>query len=190
MTSDGITGGTRGDRVWAAVAPVEPAGGSLCRAAIGGLRLLFGLLWLQGVGWKSPAVPFDQSRGFFYDFVEGAVSNEVFAPFAWVVDTLVLPNWTLFAWATWITEILLATFLVLGLATRLFALVGAGLSVGILLSVANTPDEWGWAYWMMIGGHLVLFATAAGRVGGLDGVARPGWLRSRHWLARALVRAS
>ncbi|MEO7571613.1 MAG: hypothetical protein ABIX10_04185, partial [Acidimicrobiales bacterium] len=70
MTSDAITRGTPADRMWAAVAPVEPAGGSLCRAAIGGLRLLFGLLWLQGVGWKSPAVPFDQSSGFFYDFVE------------------------------------------------------------------------------------------------------------------------
>lgn len=174
----------------AALEPVEPVGGGVSRGAIAGLRILFGLLWLQGVGWKSPAVPFDQSSGFFYEFVKGAVSREVFAPYAWVVKTVVLPNWTFFAWGIWITEILLATFLVLGLATRLFALVGAALSAGILLSVANTPNEWGWAYWMMIGGHLVVFATAAGRVGGLDGVARPGWLRSQHWLARALVRAS
>ncbi|MEO6317544.1 MAG: TQO small subunit DoxD [Acidimicrobiales bacterium] len=188
--SDVIDRGSPAEGRWAAFEPVEPVGGSVSRGAIAGFRILFGLLWLQGVGWKSPAVPFDQSSGFFYDFVKGAVSNEVFAPYAWLVDTLVLPNWTMFAWATWITEILLATFLVLGLATRFWALVGAALSAGILLSVANTPDEWGWAYWMMIGGHLVVFATAAGRVGGLDGVARPGWRRSRHWLARALVRAS
>ena len=190
MVDEGLAAAGRGAPPDHAVTPIPLGGGVASRAIIWALRTLLGLLWLQGVGWKSPAVPFDQSSGFFFDFVEGAVSNEVFAPYAWAVDTFVLPNWTIFAWGTWTVEILLATFLLLGLATRLWALVGAALSLAIFLSVANTPDEWGWAYWMMVVGHLVLFATAAGRVGGLDGVARPGWLRSNHWLARMLVRAS
>jgi thiosulfate dehydrogenase [quinone] large subunit len=38
--------------------------------------------------------------------------------------------------------------------------------------------------------HLALFATAAGRFFGLDGLLRPQWLASPGRVARLLVRAS
>jgi hypothetical protein len=37
---------------------------------------------------------------------------------------------------------------------------------------------------------VALFATAAGRYGGLDGLLRPEWELSRSWAARWLVRVS
>ena len=159
------------------------------RAVLAGLRIGLGLLWLQGAGWKNPAT-FGRDRGFFYDFMADAVDNAVFPPFAWVVEEVVRPNFTLFAWAVFLTEVLLATFLLLGLATRLWALIGAAQSTAILLSLANTPNEWGWSYWLMIAAHLAVFATAAGRYAGLDGLLRPAWSRSSDAIARLLVRAS
>ena len=159
------------------------------RVVLAGLRIGLGLLWLQGAGWKNPAT-FKRHSGFFYDFVADAVENEVFAPFAWVVEEFVLPHFTLFAWAVFLTEVLLATFLLLGLATRLWALIGAAQSTVILLSLANTPNEWGWSYFLMIGAHLAVFATAAGRYAGLDGVLRPTWRGSSNPLVAMLVRAS
>lgn len=167
----------------------EVARGRLEQWLIGGVRVVAGLLWMHGVGWKNPA-RFDAHGGFFYDFVADAVNHEVFAPYAWLVREVVLPHFTLFAWMVWMTELSLAVFLLLGLATRFWALVGVAQSTAILLSVANTPNEWGWSYWLMIAVHLLLFATAAGRFGGLDGLLRPAWQERNGPLARMLVRAS
>ncbi|MBA2428308.1 MAG: TQO small subunit DoxD, partial [Thermoleophilaceae bacterium] len=80
--------------------------------------------------------------------------------------------------------------LVLGLFTRLFALVGVGQTTAIALSALNAPHEWIWSYLLMILAHLAVFAMAAGRSGGLDGVLRPIWARKDTALARLFLRAS
>ena len=77
-----------------------------------------------------------------------------------------------------------ATGLLFGLATRLWAAVGAVQSLSIGLTVARVPDEWGWSYWLMIAAHVAVFAApAAGRVWSLDAslrrrADRPGRLPS------------
>ena len=60
----------------------------------------------------------------------------------------------------------------------------------IMLSILNAPHEWYWSYLLMLLAHMALFATAAGRYGGLDGLLRPSWHRSRSRFARLLVRLS
>jgi thiosulfate dehydrogenase [quinone] large subunit len=155
-----------------------------------GLRVTLGLLWLVNSGWKRPP-DFGQNRGRgLYAFTRDAVEHEVFAPFAWVVREVVLPNFAFFGWAVLLTEAALGAFLLLGLATRFWAVVGLVQSVFITLSVLNTPGEWEWSYYLMMAGHLGVFALAAGRVGGLDGVLRPAWERSGSTVARLLLRAS
>jgi thiosulfate dehydrogenase [quinone] large subunit len=155
-----------------------------------GLRVTLGLLWLVNSGWKRPP-DFGQNgnRG-LYAFTRDAVEHEVFAPFAWVVREVVLPNFRFFGWAVLLTEAALGAFLLLGLATRFWAVVGLVQSAFITLSVLNTPGEWEWSYYLMMAGHLGVFALAAGRVGGLDGLLRPVWGRSGSRVARALLRAS
>jgi thiosulfate dehydrogenase [quinone] large subunit len=63
-------------------------------------------------------------------------------------------------------------------------------SVAIALSVLNAPHEWPWSYYLMIAVHLLLFATAAGRVWGLDGLLRPVWAASQGRWSRLALRLS
>jgi len=102
----------------------------------------------------------------------------------------VLPNFTFFGWLVLLVEAALGAFLVIGLATRFWALIGIAQTVVIALSVLNAPHEWYWSYLLMLLVHVALFATAAGRYAGLDGLLRPEWELSRSRTARWLVRAS
>jgi thiosulfate dehydrogenase (quinone) large subunit len=161
------------------------------RALLAVVRIGVGLLWLQNVGWKTPP---DFGRGDppggLYLSASYAVSHQVFPPFAWVMDRFVLPNFTFFGWMVLLVEAALGAFLVIGLATRFWALVGIAQTVAIALSVLNAPHEWYWSYLLMLLVHVALFAAAAGRYAGLDGLLRPGWELSRSSAARLLVWAS
>ncbi|RSM85224.1 DoxX family membrane protein [Kibdelosporangium aridum] len=143
-------------------------------------------MWIQNVAWKDPSEGFAGLR----NWTRLAVDRPVLSPYAWLVDNVVLPNMTLFGWITLLVEAGLGAFLLAGLATRLWALIGAAQSMVIALSVLNAPHEWPWAYYLMILIHLAFFATAAGRAYGVDGVLRPSWQASSHPLARVLVRLS
>jgi len=171
------------------VAPLPPS--RMDRALLAVVRIGVGLLWLQNVGWKTPP---DFGRGDppggLYLSASYAVSHQVFPPFAWVMDRFVLPNFTFFGWMVLLVEAALGAFLVIGLATRFWALAGIAQTVAIALSVLNAPHEWYWSYLLMLLVHVALFAAAAGRYAGLDGLLRPGWELSRSSAARLLVWAS
>lgn len=153
-------------------------------------RIVLGLLWIQNSGWKTPPDFGRNSGGGLYKFTSFAVEHEVFAPYAFAVRELILPNFIVFGWLVLIVEASLGAFLLLGLATRMWALLGVAQSLAIALSVLNAPGEWSWAYYLMIAAHLGVFAAAAGRYWGLDGVLRPAWERSDSRLARLLLKAS
>lgn len=148
-------------------------------------RVGVALLWVENVGWKRPP-GFSSLRAYTVD----AVDHPVLAPWSWLVTHLVLPNFTFFAWATLAVEVSLGVFLLLGLATRLWALVGLAQSLVITLSVLNAPNEWEWSYYLMMLAHLALFATAAGRAYGLDGALRPYWRASGTRVSRLFLKAS
>jgi thiosulfate dehydrogenase [quinone] large subunit len=159
-------------------------------AAIAAARVGVGLMWIQNSGWKTPP-DFGEDRGDgLYAQTRLAVEHEVLAPWAWLVEHVVLPNFAFFAWTTLLVEAALGAFLLVGLATRFWALVGAGQSVLITLSVLNAPGEWHWSRFLMVLVHVLLFATAAGRYYGLDAVWRPLWQRSPGRFSRLLLRAS
>lgn len=160
------------------------------RLTLAGVRIVMGILWLTNAGWKTPP-EFGRSGGRgLYRFTTFAVEHEVFAPFAFVVREVVLPNFILFGWTVLLLESCLGAFLLLGLATRFWALVGAAMAAVITLSTLNAPGEWNWGYYMMVAIHLALFATAAGRFVGLDGLLRPVWAQRDSGLARLMMRAS
>jgi len=164
--------------------------GRAARGAVWFIRVVVALVWLQGAGWKRPP-DFGESTGTgLYRYTRYAVEHPVFGPWKVIVREIVLPNFTVFGWAVLLLEAALGGFLLLGLATRFWGLVGAAQAVAIGLSAANAPREFGGTYWLLVVANLAVFATAAGRVGGLDGVLRPAWLSAdRRWY-RWLVRAS
>ncbi len=134
------------------------------------LRILLGLLWLYNVSWKrAPDFGQDAGNGLF-KFTSYAVSHPVLPPYSWVVDHLVLPAFTPFGWLVLIAETTLAVLLLTGAWVRLAAAIGVAQSVAIALSVAYAPHEWPWSYWLMIGAHVVILLSSAGRVLGVDGV--------------------
>ncbi len=175
---------------------VSPAADALTesrlnRALIAVLRIGVALLWIQNVSWKDPPT-FGEgaSPSGLYQFTNFAVEHPVFPPYSWLVEHVVLPNFAFFGWTVLLVESALGAFLLIGLATRLWALVGIAQTVAIALSVLNAPNEWVWSYLLMLLAHVALFATAAGRYAGLDGVLRTGWQSSQSKVARLLVRAS
>jgi thiosulfate dehydrogenase (quinone) large subunit len=149
------------------------------------IRIALGILWASNAGWKRP--PEFESLHRFTSF---AVSHPVFPPYSWLVDNAILPNFAFFGWLVLLVEAALGAFLLVGLATRFWAVVGMLQTTAIALSVLNAPNEWEWSYYLMFLAHLAIFAAAAGRVAGLDGLLRARWRASQGLLARALVRAS
>ena len=148
--------------------------------AIGSVRIVAGLLWLANLEWKRPPDFGRNQKNGLYKYVDGAVAHKVFAPWSWIVEHVVLKQYTLFGWSTLLLESMLAALLLLGLWTRPVALFAALNSVAIGLSVLHYPNEWPWSYYLMIALHVLLFATAAGRHVGLDGVRQRGDAARRH----------
>ena len=165
--------------------PEDLDNGAWTRRAVLLLRLALGLLWASNVAWKLPP-----SFGNLRQYVVDASTHQVLAPFGWLMSHLVLPNFVPFAWATLLFESLLGVLLLAGLLTRLAAVLALFQVGAITLSVANTPGEWPWSYFLMMLAHLVVLAVGAGRVGGLDGLLRPQWRTSPSTLAAFAMRAS
>lgn len=159
--------------------------GRSTRVVIAVLRVAVALLWIQNVNWKLPP-DFVRLR----QFTNFAVEYPVFPPFSWIVEHVVLTNFTLFGYVTLLTEFSLGAFLLAGLFTRFWAAIGILQTLAITMSVLNAPHEWHWSYYLMIAAHVVLIATAAGRVAGLDGLLRPRWRISSNPLAKLALRAS
>jgi thiosulfate dehydrogenase [quinone] large subunit len=167
-------------------ASADPLASSrLSRVLVTVTRVGLALLWMQGAGWKTP--PRFEA---LHKWTSYAVSRPVLEPWAWFVDNFVLPNFIFFGWTTLLVEASLGAFLLVGLATRLWALVGIGHTLVITLSTLYAPHEWVWSYLLMLLMHIAVFATAAGRFGGVDGLLRPRWQHATGRLARLLVRAS
>ncbi len=137
-------------------------------AALTALRITVGLLWLYNVSWKRPPDFGESSGNGLYGFTKAAVDHPVFPPFSWVVEHLVLPQFTAFGWMVLAAETVLAVLLLTGTLVRVAALVGLGQSLAIGLSVAQAPGEWPWSYWMMIAIHVALVFTASARYAAVD----------------------
>lgn len=143
---------------------------------LGSARIVVGLMWLANLHWKVPPGFGEPTGGGLYKYSESVTRNSTFAPFTWLTEQIVLPNFTLFGWVTVIAETAIAVLLLVGYRTKLAALAGAAMTVPIFLSVIyyDRSDEWSWAYFLMFASHLLIYASDAGAHLGLDGVLRRG----------------
>jgi uncharacterized membrane protein YphA (DoxX/SURF4 family) len=107
------------------------------------------------------------------------------------IDGFVKPNIRWFGFVVWGMEAFIFATLLLGLFSRLGALVALAQSGQLWIGLAgiSTPAEWEWSYNLMVVLSLLLLGFAAGRIVGVD-----AWLRPRlqaasergNWLARLL----
>jgi thiosulfate dehydrogenase [quinone] large subunit len=157
-------GGPRADQArvgWlAATAPLWP----LALA-----RIVYGLLWWQQSKWKVPSDDFGRiSGGGLWYWVHEEIRYPTLTAYKQFLETVVIPNWTLFGWMTLVTETFIGATLILGLFSRLGALVGLGMAINVTLGILSVPHEWGWTYTMLIMFPAVFLLTGAGRSLGLD----------------------
>lgn len=158
--------------------------------SLAALRIGIAVMWIQNASWKVPPdFGEDADNGLFF-WASRAVDYPVLAPFSTFVEAIFLPNIALLGWAILLTEAALGAFLLVGLATRFWCLVGIAQTLAITLSVLNAPHEWHWSYFLMMLAHIVLVGTAAGRSFGLDGVFRPVWRTSSGPIAAIMLRLS
>jgi uncharacterized membrane protein YphA (DoxX/SURF4 family) len=134
-------------------------GSRLTPWALAALRIFAGALWLANLSWKLPPdFGRDDPEGLLYNF-RRAEQDAVFGFLQTFMRDTVIPNFTTWAALVFAVEALAGVLLVLGLATRLGALVGLAQSVIITLLVVQAPGEWFWTYAMLIAIQAVLLVT-------------------------------
>lgn len=126
------------------------------------IRYMAALLWLSNAGWKVPPSFGDSGGGCrgLCRYVQYGIDYPVFPGSAWFMETVVQPNFALFGWMTLVVEAGLAAVLLSGRYLRTAAVVGIAMSLGVMASVANAPDEWYWSYLLMVGLHLAVLVLA------------------------------
>jgi thiosulfate dehydrogenase [quinone] large subunit len=128
--------------------------------ALSGSRSLIGLMWLISLRWKLPPsfVP-TEGRG-LADWLELEVAHPTLGLYADFVANVVMPNFLLFAWLTFLIELAIGLSLTLGLLTRIGAAVGLLWSFNLAIGLLSVPGEWPWSYLMLIMWHgLFLVST-------------------------------
>jgi thiosulfate dehydrogenase (quinone) large subunit len=132
-------------------------------------RILYGVLWWQQSKWKVPSDDFGRkSGGGLWYWVQQEIQYPTVAAYKNFLVTVMVPHWTFFGWMTLITETFIGATLILGLFTRVGALVAVGMAVNITTGILSVPHEWVWTYVMLIVFPIAFLLCDAGRSFGID----------------------
>lgn len=145
-------------------------------AAIAVLRVFFGFVFLTNGAAKLVPGPWSTPLGYLFDSStalavarEAAAAHPV-APYREALQSVILPNWPAFVAFLGVFEVVLGTLLVLGLATRLAALAGAGFGLHLQF-MALSAGHWMFQHALVWLPLLVLAVIHTSRFG-LDGLLR------------------
>ena len=144
------------------------------------IRVLFGSLWYESVLWKNPPRFGLDTGADFYFWVDNVVKHSHFAFGVAFFKGVVLPNFLFFGWLIFFLEIALSVSFLLGLKTRIFAVVTALYTFNMYLGSFGLPGEWPWSYLLMTIVSLALVAHDTS-----DTV-----LSVDHWLKRRAARSA
>ncbi len=148
-------------------------------------RLMIGILWITQLAWKVPpsfGCPANFAVSTSYtarttglcDWT-GLMGVYSILPFHRAfVNNFVIPNLAWMGWLIFLMELFIAATLVLGVASRLGAVVAIMQAANLLIGLSAVPNEWYWTYGMLIVLHVLFFCIPPGRTFGLD-----AWLRRR-----------
>jgi uncharacterized membrane protein YphA (DoxX/SURF4 family) len=127
------------------------------------LRLIVGSMWWQQSLWKIPP----NYDGLIY-WMKQMVAHASIPLQSDLVQTIVLPNITLFGPLVYGVEVLIGVSLMLGLLTRVGAVLGVLMAVNLWLGLYSAPGEWPWTYSFLVIIQLLFFVNPPGRSLGAD----------------------
>jgi thiosulfate dehydrogenase [quinone] large subunit len=142
---------------------------SLFPLVLSGCRSLIGLLWLASLRWKLPPT-FTAPAGDrgLQEWMELQVAHPAIDLYADFVATLVLPNFLLFAWLTFLVELIIGLSLTFGLFSRVGAALGLVWSLNLTVGLIAVPGEWPWSYLMLVMWHGLFLVSVDKQSWGLD----------------------
>jgi uncharacterized membrane protein YphA (DoxX/SURF4 family) len=146
----------------------DPAQRSIRHIGVGVLRVVVGTMWWQQSLWK---VPPHYDWGLIHwmqEMVEHASTPLQSA----LVRDVVLPNITIFGPLVYVIEVAIAVSLILGVATRLGAALGALMAINLWLGLYNAPGEWPWTYMFLVILQFIYLIDPPGRSLGVDALVR------------------
>jgi uncharacterized membrane protein YphA (DoxX/SURF4 family) len=135
------------------------------------LRLFIGGLWWQQTLWKLPPTYTDSPDGVsggLHFWIGEMIQHSAFSAQSWLVQHVIQPNFYVFAPQVYLTEVIIAITLMLGLLTRVGGLLGALMATNLWLGLYRANYEWPWAYFFLILLQITLTVYAAGRSLGID----------------------
>lgn len=146
---------------------VEPTQRVPRAIAIWLLRVLVGSMWWQQSLWKIPP----NFGGLRYWMGQEAAHASVGLLSVFVGD-LVLPNLNVFGPLVYLTEVAIGVSLLLGLFSRLGALLGALMGLNLWLGLYSAPGEWPWTYMFLVTIQMLFIIDPPGRALGADALLR------------------
>jgi uncharacterized membrane protein YphA (DoxX/SURF4 family) len=135
-------------------------------------RFFIGAMWWQQSLWKLPPTYTDNPDGsgglrYWMDEMAKWASTGLQRHF---VTDVVLPHFYFFAPQVYFSEVVIAFTLILGLFSRLGALVGTLMAVNLWLGLYRSPAEWPWTYFFLIIVQITFLVQRPGRSLGLDAI--------------------
>lgn len=131
------------------------------------LRVLVGSMWWQQSLWKIPP-NFDGLRY----WMQQEVAHACTVLLSDFVSSLVLPNLNLFGPLVYLTEVAIGISLLLGLLSRVGALLGVLMGLNLWLGLYSAPGEWPWTYMFLVIIQALFVIDPPGRVLGADVLLR------------------
>jgi len=128
------------------------------------LRVMVGTMWWQQSLWKVPP-HYDWGLIHWMQEMVDHASTELQSA---LVRDFVLPNIAVFGPLVYVIEVFIGVSLILGVTTRLGALLGALMAINLWLGLSDAPNEWPWTYMFIIVVHLIYVIDPPGRSLGID----------------------
>jgi uncharacterized membrane protein YphA (DoxX/SURF4 family) len=129
------------------------------------LRILMGAIFLAV--WS-----FNLQKGFYSPhgwahFVSNYARTTTFGPYRSFLDSVMIPNAAIAARGQFVMELIVGSFLILGLFTPVVGLLGAVFQLNLLVATSGTTD-WPGTYIIMAALLLAIALSQSGRTIGLD----------------------
>jgi len=161
----------------------EPAQRSARTIGVWVARLLIGAMWWQQSLWKVPP----NYSGLLY-WMKQEVAHAAIPLQSQLVGSVVIPHIDFFGPLVYAIEATIGISLIVGIFTRLGALLGVLMGLNLWLGLYSAPGEWPWTYFFLITIQFLFLLDPPGYCLGADALLRrqatAQWFGRWHALAK------